>query len=376
MAFAFKCFVIFAEMRTGSNFLQSHLKKFPNLHCFGELFNPVFIDRPDQSSALGLSMADRDKNPVSLLREIRKNRANMQGFRYFHHHDPRILSALFKDPSCAKIILTRNPIDSFVSLKIARETGQWNLFDTRQKKTTKVKFVAEEFETQLSKLQFFQELILQRLQMSGQTGFYLRYDDLNNLSVINGLGNYLGSAHKLKDLSSRYKTQNPTYLRVKVVNPEDMQTALASMDPFKLISAPSFEPNVRQPCQIRSQQRDHLCYIYRSLLAQISPLKTGWPVWIGLRRPRCRNIFRNPALLIGNAAMPRIAALPFYAIRLPKRIAHFAPCSPRAGRNARGFCGTCWTFNMICIFQKKLRGLIPTFTAMPLKSLSLSLLTI
>jgi len=376
MAFAFKYFVIFAEVRTGSNFLQSHLNKFPDLHCFGELFNPVFIDRPGQSSALGLSMADRDKNPVSLLREIRKNRTKIQGFRYFHNHDPRILSALFKDPSCAKIILTRNPIDSFVSLKIARETGQWNLFDTRQKKTTKVKFVAEEFETRLSKLQFFQELILQRLQMAGQTGFYLRYDDLNNLSVINGLGNYLGSAHKLKDLSSRYKPQNPTYLHEKVVNPEDMQTALANMDPFKLSSTPSFEPK-RAPTLPNSIAAARSPLLYLSIPSGPDlTVETGWPVWIGLRRPRCRNIFRNPALLIGNAAMPRIAALPFYAIRLPERIAHFAPCSPRAGRNARGFCGTCWTFNMICIFQKKLRGLIPTFTAMPLKSLSLSLLTI
>ena len=78
--------------------------------------------------------------------------------------------------------------------------------------------------------------------MGDQTGFYLRYDDLNNLSVINCLGNYFGSAHKLKDLSSRYKPQNPTYLHEKVVNPEDMQTALANMDPFKLNSTPSFEP--------------------------------------------------------------------------------------------------------------------------------------
>ena len=54
------------------------------------------------------------------------------------------------------------------------------------------------------------------------------------------------------------------------------------------------------------------------------------------------------------AAMPRIAALPFYAIRLPERIARFAPCSPRAGRNARGFYGSFWTFNIICTFQKKL----------------------
>ncbi len=78
--------------------------------------------------------------------------------------------------------------------------------------------------------------------MMGQTGFYLRYHDLNNLSVINGLGSYLGSAHKLKDLSSRYKPQNPTYLHEKVLNPENMQTALSNMDPFKLNSTANFEP--------------------------------------------------------------------------------------------------------------------------------------
>jgi len=83
MAIAFKYFVIFAEMRTGSNFLQSHLNKFPDLHCFGELFNPVFIDRPGQSSALGLSMADRDKNPASLLREVKKMALWCRGFGIF-----------------------------------------------------------------------------------------------------------------------------------------------------------------------------------------------------------------------------------------------------------------------------------------------------
>ena len=81
MAFAFKYFVIFAEMRTGSNFLQSHLNKFPDLHCFGELFNPVFIDRPGQSSALGLSMADRDKNPrLAAARDKEKIARRCRGF--------------------------------------------------------------------------------------------------------------------------------------------------------------------------------------------------------------------------------------------------------------------------------------------------------
>jgi LPS sulfotransferase NodH len=39
----FDAFVIFAEMRTGSNHLEESLNGLDDIQCHGELFNPTFI---------------------------------------------------------------------------------------------------------------------------------------------------------------------------------------------------------------------------------------------------------------------------------------------------------------------------------------------
>lgn len=54
---------------------------------------------------------------------IKRQPALLGGFRYFHDHDPRVLDMILDDPGCAKIILTRNPLDSYVSWKIAQATA-------------------------------------------------------------------------------------------------------------------------------------------------------------------------------------------------------------------------------------------------------------
>ena len=43
MAHRFEYFVMFAEMRTGSNFLETNLDAFGDLLFHGEAFNPHFI---------------------------------------------------------------------------------------------------------------------------------------------------------------------------------------------------------------------------------------------------------------------------------------------------------------------------------------------
>ena len=47
----------------------------------------------------------------------------MPGFRLFHDHDRRIWDHVLADTACAKIVLTRNPLDSYVSRKIAAATN-------------------------------------------------------------------------------------------------------------------------------------------------------------------------------------------------------------------------------------------------------------
>ena len=61
----------------------------------------------------------------------------MGGFRLFHNHDPRAIESGVNDPRCAKIVLTRNPADSYVSWKIAQETGQWKLTNVKRRKDAK-----------------------------------------------------------------------------------------------------------------------------------------------------------------------------------------------------------------------------------------------
>ena len=238
----FDYFVVFAEMRTGSNFLETNLNAFDGLSCYGEAFNPHFIGYPNKSEILGLSQADRDESPDRLINEIKSQSGTLGGFRYFHDHDPRVLDVALEDPRCAKIILTRNPLDSYVSWKIAQATGQWKLTNVSRRKEALAEFDGAEFSGHIEALQDFQVTLLNRLQKSGQTAFYIAYEDLQSVDVMNGLARWLGVRSQLDTLDSSLKRQNPAPVAAKVANADDMAAALSGMDRFNLTRTPNFEP--------------------------------------------------------------------------------------------------------------------------------------
>jgi LPS sulfotransferase NodH len=242
MTALFDYFVIFAEMRTGSNFLETNLNAFDGITCYGEAFNPHFIGYPNRTEILGLTQAQRDADPARLVAAIRAQARGIGGFRYFHDHDPRVLDLVLDDPRCAKIVLTRNPVDSYVSWKIAQATGQWKLTNVKRRRDSTVTFDADEFAQNLATLQAFQVELLNRLQTSGQTAFHVHYDDLQNVEVMNGLARWLGCAARLEALDASLKPQNPEPLESKVENYEEMARALARLDVFDLSRSPNFEP--------------------------------------------------------------------------------------------------------------------------------------
>ncbi|SPH19475.1 hypothetical protein ASD8599_00200 [Ascidiaceihabitans donghaensis] len=238
----FDYFVVFAEMRTGSNFLEANLNAFDGIACHGEAFNPHFLGYPKTQEILGVTQDTRDADPKVLLREVRKDKSALNGFRYFHDHDPRVLDTILNDEKCAKIVLTRNPLDSYVSWKIAQETGQWKLTDAKSRKDGKAEFDADEFDAHLTALQEFQVMLLGRLQTSGQTAFYVAYEDLQSVEVMNGLAKFLGVQEALDGLDKNLKKQNPSPISEKVKNFDKMEQALAGLDRFNLTRTPNFEP--------------------------------------------------------------------------------------------------------------------------------------
>ena len=56
----FDYFVVFADMRTGSNFLEANINSFASLKCYGEAFNQQFIGYPNSLDILGVTQAVRD----------------------------------------------------------------------------------------------------------------------------------------------------------------------------------------------------------------------------------------------------------------------------------------------------------------------------
>ena len=238
----FDYFVVFAEMRTGSNFLETNLNAFSGLQCHGEAFNPFFIGYPNKDNILGVTQAERDADAGALINTIKTQSEGLGGFRFFHDHDSRVLDIALPDPRCAKIILTRNPVDSFVSWKIAQATGQWKLTNVKNRRSEVVTFDPQEFETHLTALQDFQVYLLNALQKSGQTAFYVAYEDLQDVDVMNGLAAYLGCADRLDALDTSIKKQNPQPLSEKLSNFDEMERALVRLDRFNLSRTPNFEP--------------------------------------------------------------------------------------------------------------------------------------
>ena len=155
------------------------------------------------------------------------------GFRIFDGHDPRVEAAVLADPSAAKIILKRRPIDSFVSLEIAKKTDQWILGNVNSRKTAKITFNPQSYERYCATLDAYYARIARALQETGQGAFTIGFDDLKDSAVMNGLARFLGSDEQRTKFAETIKRQNPEPLSEKVENYAQMMTAIARDAPVE-----------------------------------------------------------------------------------------------------------------------------------------------
>ena len=149
-----------------------------------------------------------------------------------------MVDRVLPDPRIAKVILTRNPLDSYVSRKIATATGQWRLTDAKNRKSAQIRFDAEEFAELTDRLAAFQDRLRRGLQLGGQGAFLIRYEDINDADVLNGLAAFLGSEGRIDTASTTLKRQNPGDLSEKVENYDEMIAALRDVDRFGLTASP------------------------------------------------------------------------------------------------------------------------------------------
>lgn len=236
----FTHFVILADMRTGSNLLEETLNQVDGLRCHGEVFNPIHIGGPKKEAVLGTTKSERDADPLALLDKL-KAEPGLSGFRFFHDHDPRVLPVVLADACCAKIVLSRNPVESYVSLLIARDTGEWRTGAVLDETVSKPRFEREKFEAYLDQRAGFQRDVVRALQVSGQSAFHLDYEDLQSVEVVNGLLTYLGLPGRITRISGKLVPQNPGPLSGKVANFADLEETVRQVDWAALSRLPNFE---------------------------------------------------------------------------------------------------------------------------------------
>ncbi|MFN3275215.1 MAG: hypothetical protein ACK41U_11125 [Paracoccus sp. (in: a-proteobacteria)] len=243
MTAPFRSFVIFAEMRTGSNLLEATLNAVKGVTCFGEAFNPYMMGWPDKDELQGITRDQREAEPLQLYRKLMDRPGHLPGFRYFHDHDPRVFDTIIDDRTCAKVVLTRNPLDSYVSTRLAWETNQWKLNETETPIPAATTYDGTEFRDMTTAVERFQRRVLHRLQVSGQAAFWLGYEDLRDADVMTGLIHWLGRTDIARVEPARDQVpQNPRELAEKVRNFDEMQADLRQLDPFMLRRVPNFEP--------------------------------------------------------------------------------------------------------------------------------------
>ena len=235
----FTSFVMLAGMRTGSNLLEERLNALEGLRCHGEAFNPAFLGVPEAEVLLGIDRATREAQPEALLDALRAARG-LNGFRLFEGHDARVMDAVLDDPLCAKIVLTRDPLDSYLSLAIARRTGQWKLTGPKGAKAATVPFEAEAFAAHLAGVEAHLAMIRRRLQTTGQAAFWIDYTELSDAEVLAGLARFLGVPPAVP-AATTLKPQNPSPAREKVANPEEMEAALRRYGRFDPGASPDLE---------------------------------------------------------------------------------------------------------------------------------------
>ena len=251
-------FVIFGAQRSGSNLLEQSLNQFANIICHGELFNPSFIGHAKSNEFLGFGFQKREQSPVSLIKAMIDDvDEGIAGFRVFHDHDPRTAQIALEDPNCAKIILQRDQLESFVSLGIAKKTDQWLLHDAPDRRSAKMVFDADAFQTYRKKQDAYISNIRKTLQETGQSAFWMRYPEQKNINVLNGLVKFLGQDEVLKTVKETIRRQNPGSLRDKIENYDAVEASLSSwnettdpdatLDPLRRANIPKIVSCIGHP---------------------------------------------------------------------------------------------------------------------------------
>lgn len=237
-------FVVLCRARTGSNLLVDLLNKFSDINCYGEVFKTHRLDLPDAvKKKLGATKKNRDQFPISFLNNLYDlDQSKITGLKLFFSHNIIARHFLAETKNVSKILLTRSPIDSYVSFLVANSTKKWVksaprrnwLFklnkarDRDEEKSQEVMFDAMKFEEYLKSGTEFERWCEDVEKYTGQSFYRIDYAEVAAIEPVRQLAKFLGTKDISAKLVPKLEKQIKKPLHEIVTNYDEMEKHLRS----------------------------------------------------------------------------------------------------------------------------------------------------
>jgi LPS sulfotransferase NodH len=228
-------FVILNAPRTGSNYLCTLLNSHPEILCHHEIFNPhvVGVARHLQNSDFHVgTIEEREKDPVEFLGRVWQQPLGRScvGFKLCWKQNEAIFHAVLADTGIRKIVLKRkNRIKSFVSLLLARQTGEWVIYEDAAAPGIRPNVPVDEAEL-LSHIAFndaYYGEIEAAIQNPGQMAHIVYYEDLFSEPGLRSTLSFLDVAEPDPALlAGQTRKLSSSSLRDLVANFESLEASL------------------------------------------------------------------------------------------------------------------------------------------------------
>lgn len=192
-------FIILNAPRVGSNLLCTMLDAHPEILCHHEIFNPHLLGYARSLNQTDFSigtMEERQENPIEIYNRIWENHLGFDcvGFKLCWRQHEEIFYHVLKDKTVKKVILKRqDQFRSFVSLLMARKTGEWVVYndETINHQPTKVFVNPAEFQEFIAFNQAYHSEMEELLETSNQDWFDLAYEEMFEFMTLKKLSNFL-----------------------------------------------------------------------------------------------------------------------------------------------------------------------------------------
>jgi LPS sulfotransferase NodH len=229
-------FVILAAPRTGSNWLCSLLNSHSDILCHHEVFNPngIFYALDFRDGTLDLGTIDeRNRQPLEFLNRIWRHPLGSTciGFKMTRGQDERVLQAVLDDRAVRKIVLRRrNVLRTYVSEKIAEQTGRWEAYESSElkEKPSRVCVKIEDLRDHVRLNDAFYDRLEQTLWLSGQRCMAVWYEQLFAIDAHSWLLKFLDVSPA--NLIAKSVKQNPDDLTQLISNYHEFESAVAGTE--------------------------------------------------------------------------------------------------------------------------------------------------